>query len=407
MSGRRLVILLGLGLVLTSAVAADDESRYRLPDRPTASSDLAAMLKRRFAQGQDEDRIRKLVEELLKSDAGALRDLQKQLQENPDLRKQVEQKLLAQPELRKTVENVLKEKRPTPDQVRDLVGKVTPPRRPDVPPDRPEVGPRPPTTEPPTPPANPPTPPPPPPSPPPETTPDWVRKQVGDLANSWAKGLRGLDNETLKSIVQQIRQSGLAPDRFALPDWVKDAAGDLKDWLPDLNGATDGLRETFAGWSVPGLGDWTPGVPEMPTGEQVGSSLSWGFLLVLLALAAWGLWQTRGLGFFPPPERDAAGRRLGPWPVAPDQVGTREHVVRCFEYLARKLVGLPAETSHHHAVAQRMEERAPTTAQQQAAHELADLYEHARYAPPDEALSDADLARARQALTLLATVNAA
>jgi hypothetical protein len=88
-------------------------------------------------------------------------------------------------------------------------------------------------------------------------------------------------------------------------------------------------------------------------------------------------------------------------------VTTRGQLVQCFEYLARKILGRPAETSHHHEAARRMGQRAMTTAQEQAAAELGELYELARYTPPEEALPPDALARARTALRHLATVSPA
>ena len=103
--------------------------------------------------------------------------------------------------------------------------------------------------------------------------------------------------------------------------------------------------------------------------------------------------------------RGGDGWRLGPWPVRPEAVHTRDELVRAFEYLALLLLGPAARSRNHREIAAglgrgRRDPRAPPTA-------LAGLYEQARYAPPDEALPDADLAAARADLSLLAGVAAA
>src|SRR5262249_198677 len=82
--------------------------------------------------------------------------------------------------------------------------------------------------------------------------------------------------------------------------------------------------------------------------------------------------------------------RLGPWPVRPSAVRTRGDVVKAFEYLALLLLGRKVSTSHHLDIAGKLgtSQDDPSGRRQNAAQELADLYEHARYAPPDEQLSE-------------------
>jgi hypothetical protein len=118
-------------------------------------------------------------------------------------------------------------------------------------------------------------------------------------------------------------------------------------------------------------------------------------------LIAWGLLRRRGL--IGPGAR--GGWRLGPWPVRPEAVGTRDELVRAFEYLALLRLGPVARNRNHRDIAAGL--GAEDEARRPAAERLAGLYEQARYAPPDEALPDADLADARAALSLLAGVAAA
>jgi hypothetical protein len=152
---------------------------------------------------------------------------------------------------------------------------------------------------------------------------------------------------------------------------------------------------------------------ERPSGGAVGvgrPDLSGGggqLVLLLLAAAtagllAWGLLRRPG---GPLLSGAGGGRRLGPWPVRPEAVRTRDELVRAFEYLALLLLGPAARSRNHREIAASLGETG--AARRAAAERLAGLYEQARYAPPDEALPDADLAAARAALSLLAGVAAA
>jgi hypothetical protein len=109
-----------------------------------------------------------------------------------------------------------------------------------------------------------------------------------------------------------------------------------------------------------------------------------------------------------------SGWRLGPWPVNPAAVTTREDLVRAFDYLALLCLGPVARSWNHLEIAARLGDDAPRSARRASAEErrgaaarLAVLYEQARYAPPAEALPDAELAAARRHLCLLAGVPAA
>jgi hypothetical protein len=107
--------------------------------------------------------------------------------------------------------------------------------------------------------------------------------------------------------------------------------------------------------------------------------------------------------------RGEAGRawRLGPWPVTPAAVQTRGDVVKAFEYLAMLLLGRRAVPANHLEIAGQLAPNDLTGQRRLAAAELADLYEHARYAPPDEDLSADEMASARRDLSLLAGSSAA
>lgn len=141
----------------------------------------------------------------------------------------------------------------------------------------------------------------------------------------------------------------------------------------------------------------------------------------LLALLMLGtivlLLYKRGFGSKSPVGAGKGGQWcLGPWPVPPGAVSRRQDVIRAFEYLVLLCLGPAAAACHHHQLAERLAEppQSPSgtgggirsAGRRQAAEMLAWLYEQARYAPADEALSQEQLSDARQALCFLAGVNA-
>jgi hypothetical protein len=123
--------------------------------------------------------------------------------------------------------------------------------------------------------------------------------------------------------------------------------------------------------------------------------------------------------------------RLGPWPVDPREVLSREQLVQAFEYLSLLNLGPRARNWNHRLIAVRLAEEkllkkenavaassASVTAGAESfivndplhgslVAELASLYEQARYAPPSETLSESALAAARRDLCLLAGMTAA
>jgi hypothetical protein len=185
----------------------------------------------------------------------------------------------------------------------------------------------------------------------------------------------------------------------------------------------------------------------MPQGglPALSQETGWGALGTLaliagLGLVLWKLWSRSAADR----RAGAGGWKLGPWPVRPTAVRTREELIRAFEYLSVLRLGPAARHWHHWAIASALGrtpapyplprgggesypfsplsrggegrvrgggDAAPTrwrredsAVQRRSAEQLALLYERARYAPPEEPLPEAALAAARRDLCLLAGV---
>jgi hypothetical protein len=106
--------------------------------------------------------------------------------------------------------------------------------------------------------------------------------------------------------------------------------------------------------------------------------------------------------------------RLGPWPVNPAAVATREEIVQAFEYLSLLRLGRSARTWNHRVIARQLSElpgkgrvdQPRARVVEPGVRVLADVYEQARYAPPADDLPPGALAAARTELCLLAGVSA-
>jgi hypothetical protein len=176
--------------------------------------------------------------------------------------------------------------------------------------------------------------------------------------------------------------------------------------LPKLRLPGSGSR---GGYTTPSSG--RPAGPDMP--DSKGLRL----LGVLAILAAVGFVLQRVLararaGQF---SGGASGWKLGPWPVQPTAVRTREELIRAFEYLSLLRLGPAARHWHHLAIGSalgRLSTDALATSgpgrmsaeHRRAAAQLTSFYERARYAPYGEPLPESALAAARRNLCLLAGV---
>lgn len=199
------------------------------------------------------------------------------------------------------------------------------------------------------------------------------------------------------------------------------AKGDEPSWASRL-GKLDGLKAlappswrpnvsmprvnwgSGSSWSLgrmPSIG--TPAVSGSPAAGDLWKVLLWLGAAGLVVLIGWRVLSWR---------KDAAGRasgpgvwRLGPWPIHPTAIRTREDLVRAFEYLSVLLLGPKARSWNHRDIAAQLgTDLRASEARRRAADHLAEVYERSRYAPLTDPLPDADLAAARHDLCLLAGV---
>jgi hypothetical protein len=183
---------------------------------------------------------------------------------------------------------------------------------------------------------------------------------------------------------------GLAKSEF-LP---KFEGSSLKKWrLPSMKS----LPKIQSPISAPSFGP-APNVA-LPSATTLSRALQvlW---IALIAAAGILVWKLLG-GNIPGVGRlRKAGWRLGPWPVSPEAVASRQDVVRAFEYLSLLKLGPSAKSRNHLELAAELGHSASDT--RQAANRLASVYEKARYTRADEPLSADAIAAARKELSFLA-----
>jgi hypothetical protein len=238
---------------------------------------------------------------------------------------------------------------------------------------------------------------------------EWLKKHLEKAALSfdrWKDSSAGRSwLDTFKGMARRLDASPIATPALA------ERAGRLTRYFPRLNNMLPKFRpprlpEPYMP-RLPNFGTLRRVNVGMPSAPSVtpGKALAW---LVVLAAVAVLLWRAGGL-IERVRQARAAAWRLGPWPVRPEEVATRGDLVRAFEHLALLCLGREARTHHHLDLAAQIGQQPALDQErrQDAARDLARLYEQARYTPDEERLADEDLHRARRELCYLAGVTAA
>ncbi len=135
----------------------------------------------------------------------------------------------------------------------------------------------------------------------------------------------------------------------------------------------------------------------MPGAE---ATLIWFLAAFALALVAWSVYQRTASRRSDPVARPET---LGPWPVAPESVGSPVDLIHAFEYLSLLKLGTKSRTWNHRTIAHELGGKEASS--QQMARHLALLYEQARYAPRAAGLSPAALDVAQRELVSLASAS--
>ncbi|MFQ3593445.1 MAG: hypothetical protein SNJ82_09715, partial [Gemmataceae bacterium] len=433
---RRLIGLLFLGMVTTATAqtATDpppERPSHRAIDSPLSHSsnperELASRLsgtrasKERLNDLLRDSEMQKLVESLLK-DPEFLDSLRSQL--SPEKLKEIGQRLqngqtLAElrhdPELHRLLRDSLEKARLNPKQ-RELVQQWTEKKLPLAPPPdsppisgpppfppRPPFGPRGGPSEwlpPPLPPL-PPPPTPPLPSPSPsllDNTPQWLRERLREWNNEINKMIRS-DPEGWRDFFKRLAENKQGGEKI-VQGTLQTARGMSKLFPKVDNLLPRGLIPS----ALPKVGLPRQGLAMLPSVPALGSIpqgllllVVGGFIVVLLWRSA--SWLQARI------EAQRGEWRLGPWPVSIAAIRKREQLVQAFEYLALLRLGRSARTRHHRDLATHLAQLPDLDSENRtaAAHELAELYALARYAPEGHNLSEAEYEQARRNLQRLA-----
>jgi hypothetical protein len=238
---------------------------------------------------------------------------------------------------------------------------------------------------------------------------DWL-KELMERAEHSRLGERLRESPAWRDVLEDLTRHASA--RFPAPDptGLERLTGSLfkldRIPLPDLK-----ALERLGSLKPPNLSRWTPSLPSVsrpvlpsvapPSLPTVSSLETLAVWLLCLGIAVVFIWQVSKLI----PRQARRGRHvadLGPWPADPRSVATRAELIQAFDHVALLLLGRRARSWHHHAVARAVAQRDVRLLD--TATGLAALYEHARYTPGPEPLSDDDCEQARRALVQLAKV---
>jgi hypothetical protein len=235
----------------------------------------------------------------------------------------------------------------------------------------------------------------------------WLADHVDMEEGSWA------DSPALRETIRELRRPHLETgDWLGLDEnsWSGKFAGLSRSmlqsrWWPEMDWSRFAKVIPSPRIDLPKVDMPRPRSPiNMPnitlpaaTTLNRGLELLWVALIVMLAVAVWKFLRAQSA--------ERSGRKgrawkLGPWPVSPSAVASREQLILAFEYLSLLKLGPAARNRNHLALA------AALGGKQEEGHRAADhlaaLYELARYAPDPDPIPDEAFTAARRELCYLA-----
>jgi len=223
---------------------------------------------------------------------------------------------------------------------------------------------------------------------------DWLTNMMDRAEQSrWGEFLQ--NSPGWQKVLTDMKAPGSpAVSNKSLEGWTNWAS--KLTWRPEMNMDLKNLRLPNLGRldfraRLPGLPSWRFSLPQpsMPnfappsfTSPSSGllQTLGWVALIVMALVLLW--WMFRAA----PNRRTAARASLGPWPVAPRDVSTRQQLVQAFDYLAILNLGKDAQCWNHRRAAEAL--GGNSDASRQAAQRLAEIYEAARYTEGPDALPE-------------------
>jgi hypothetical protein len=230
---------------------------------------------------------------------------------------------------------------------------------------------------------------------------DWA-KDMGDWADS---PLGNSVRNALRRAGQHASPGGTSFDLSDKTRGLGQTLGKVGEYLPTERLRSLNLAGRLRNVHLPSLPSGGMSAPSLgpvsrASGGGVIQGLLWALVLLTLGGVAW-----KSLRWYREQSADGDGWKLGPWPVRPEAVATRDELVRAFEYLALLCLGPVALACNHLDLAARLGARdGADVEKRRAAEQLGRLYEQARYTPAEEALPPEQLAAARRDLCLLAGV---
>ncbi len=228
-----------------------------------------------------------------------------------------------------------------------------------------------------------------------------MRRAMEDLSRSrfdftrnsqfWREGAGGRID--LSKLEPRFRDTGRFLERSF--NWTSRNAPSMPRSRSLPNAPTLPRAPTLPGMNAPSIGGGG-GIGNAGSGLAATSPL---VIILVVAVFAYLIWRL----ILQPNIRkggplSAAG--LGPWPIDPAHISTREQLVRAVDHLALLKCGEPARVWHYRTVATHLGTGGDD--RRTAADSLADAYAAARYAPPSEAMPDATIQQARRHLCHLA-----